>query len=109
MGVKNSLIEDDDANYSMVYATFGYSRLVGCSDYYVSSMGVVYHRVRSSGIFKVVKGFLSSRGYITVRVCGKSLLVHRLVYEHFGGGCYGQVYHIDGDKLNNHIDNLGGR
>lgn len=57
-----------------------------------------------------LKARINSRGYLAVRLCGKTKMVHRLVAEYF---CNYQpdshndvVNHIDGDKLNNHYSNL---
>lgn len=50
----------------------------------------------------------STSGYMRTRCGGRKHLVHRIVYEmHFGQIPDGmQIDHIDGDKLNNRIENL---
>lgn len=57
-----------------------------------------------------LKTRINSRGYETVRLSGKTKMIHRLVAEYF---CNYQpnsdkdvVNHIDGNKLNNHFSNL---
>ena len=48
------------------------------------------------------------QGYLTISVQGKQKFIHRLVWEEFNGvipkGL--QINHKDGNKSNNHIDNL---
>lgn len=48
------------------------------------------------------------RGYLTVRAAGKPVFAHRLVYAwHHGEAPEGVlVRHLDGDRHNNHPDNL---
>lgn len=45
-------------------------------------------------------------GYHRVNIENKRYSVHRLIYEAFKGPIKGQIDHIDGNKANNHIDNL---
>jgi hypothetical protein len=49
----------------------------------------------------------STKKYIRVGVCGKSLLAHRVCWAiHFGSWPAGDIDHIDGDGTNNSINNL---
>lgn len=52
--------------------------------------------------------YLSDRGYPRVTLGRRSVAVHRLVAQHFIPNPHGhrEVNHLDGDKKNNHIDNL---
>lgn len=52
--------------------------------------------------------FRDSKGYERVKVGGKTLYLHRLVWEdHFGEIPKGfHIHHIDGDKTNNEVSNL---
>ena len=47
-------------------------------------------------------------GYVQVCVYGKKRYLHRVVWEAFNGPIPAglQVRHLDGDKRNNHLDNL---
>jgi HNH endonuclease len=51
---------------------------------------------------------VSKQRHITVRVGGKTYLLHRLLWEMFNGSIpVGHViHHIDGDAKNNRIENL---
>ena len=51
---------------------------------------------------------LNNRGYLSVVIRHKTYMVHRLVIQAFKPNPEGKpfVNHIDGNKLNNHIDNL---
>ena len=71
----------------------------------VSSFG----RIRSpKGV--VTQGSLTSQGYRKVGLCGQSWPVHRVIMIAFRGLPRNvnawQVNHRDGDKSNNHLDNL---
>lgn len=53
-------------------------------------------------------GWLNSSGYLQVEVEGSNKMLHRIIYEmHFGEIPLGfQIDHIDGNPLNNRIENL---
>jgi hypothetical protein len=72
----------------------------------VSDLGRV-RRQKSNGE-SIKLGTIGKNGYRVITVFGRSEYVHRLVADHFcekpeGSQC---VNHKDGDKLNNHADNL---
>jgi hypothetical protein len=80
--------------------------------YWVSSEGRV---ATERGHFKELTPFLQSAGYqqIFLRRKNKNVqrgykrfLLHRLVADHFLAGTGSQVNHINGNKKDNHIENL---
>lgn len=75
--------------------------------YSVSSCG----RVRNNKTQKILKGKLTSGGYheycLTINGKKVSILAHRLVYAtFFPNEKLITINHIDGNKLNNHLNNL---
>lgn len=73
-------------------------------EYQVSNYG----RVKNLSKGRILKGHKTNRGYIQVELHGKVLVVHRLVAQAFIPNPQDkpQVNHIDGNKTNNHINNL---
>lgn len=68
--------------------------------------------IRSIRSGKLLKPYINHNGYYKVHLCGNgidaTLFVHRLVAGSFLGECpheY-QVNHVDGNKLNNAVQNL---
>lgn len=57
---------------------------------------------------KIIKQSVTKEGYARVKLNGKQFYVHRLVAIYFieNDGIKPEVNHIDGNKLNNKIDNL---
>ena len=55
-----------------------------------------------------VAGTIRSAGGIAIRIQGQTLQAHRLAWLHHHGflNCGMQIIHIDGDKMNNRINNL---
>lgn len=53
-----------------------------------------------------MKPIASSNGYWMLRVNNKKMLAHRIILEAFKGKSDLTVDHIDGNKLNNSLDNL---
>ena len=49
---------------------------------------------------------LTDKGYLRSSVSGKSYRVHRLVFLYHHGYMPNQVDHIDGNRMNNRIENL---
>lgn len=55
---------------------------------------------------KTIAGSLSANGYKTVHLGGKIYMAHRIVYMMQHGKLPDRLDHIDGNKLNNRIENL---
>jgi hypothetical protein len=51
-------------------------------------------------------GFVGNRGYVLIVVNGKQRMAHRLVWLMHGKELPEMLDHIDGDQLNNRIENL---
>ena len=63
---------------------------------------------RGSGVtVGFVAGGISELGYRRIRVKRKKYMAHRLIWMYFNGSFpSGEIDHVDGDKLNNRIENL---
>ena len=70
-------------------------------NYLVSNTGNVANKKTQ----KILNGTFRN-GYKRVTIGNKVYSVHILVYETFKGAVHGVIDHIDGNKLNNNIDNL---
>lgn len=66
--------------------------------------GTIYREFKTK--CKLIKPIVGSRGYCKISVNGNNMLVHRLIMEAFHGKSDLTVDHIDGNKLNNSLDNL---
>ena len=53
-----------------------------------------------------VAGSVTEKGYCRIRLLNKGIRAHRLAFLYVYGYMPKEVDHIDGDKLNNKIDNL---
>ena len=87
-----------------------WKKVKGFDGYEVSNLS----RVRSSkgNVSRILKQSLAGKGYCKIILRqnnkGKNVFVHRLVCEYFKDNYSKKcvVNHIDGDKLNNSLDNL---
>lgn len=66
--------------------------------------GTIYREFKTK--CKLIKPIAGSHGYCTIRINGNNMLAHRLIMEAFRGKSDLTVDHIDGNKLNNSLDNL---
>lgn len=51
-------------------------------------------------------GYINNTGYWQIRINGTDYLEHRLIWAYFNGDEQSYIDHIDGDPLNNSIENL---
>ena len=72
--------------------------------YIVSDTGLIW-AIKKDGL-KLKKQHISPKGYRKTNIDKVPLLVHRIVMEAFKGKSDLTVDHIDGNKLNNSLDNL---
>ena len=72
--------------------------------YIVSDTGLIWV-IKKDGL-KLKKQRITPKGYKTTNIDKVPLLVHRIVMEAFKGKSDLTVDHIDGNKLNNSLDNL---
>lgn len=104
----------------------GDSVLKKCNpDYYIIINNTMYHRshkygkpekeldenifcIKNNMIFRKMKIYKNNVGYNAVKISGKHLYVHRLVYRTFVGVIPSnmEINHIDHDKDNNSLENL---
>jgi hypothetical protein len=81
-------------------------------DFYISANGTLHSVLRSTGKTNTVSGSVNSAGYIIVQLRSngkrKVVLLHRLVAEAYIPNPHNKptVNHIDGNKLNNAVNNL---
>jgi len=84
------------------------SCLAGIETAFVYDDGVLRNRVQrnSRALLGGVAGFVNNAGYRAVSFRYKQLLVHRIVFAMHCGYLPEMIDHIDGNKLNNRIENL---
>ena len=80
---------------------------------YITSTGQVFSYVKESMNIKELKQQLSRDGYyvldLKIKGIRKKFKIHRLVYEYYGKNVLSPaqvIAHLDGNKINNRIDNL---
>lgn len=73
-------------------------------DYTITKKGEIVNNKTN----RILKPQLNGKGYLRVTICGKRQFVHRLVAQKYISNPYNlpQVNHIDGNKLNNNVENL---
>jgi len=68
--------------------------------------GHLYKKLRAGNLAKKPSGTRSSSGYIAIKIEGKLYLAHRAIYILHHQTLPKYIDHIDGNRSNNHIDNL---
>lgn len=78
------------------------------SELIVDPVDGIISRKFHNGEFRSNIGTPNNAGYMVIRMNGKTLLAHRIIYSHFHGPIpdWLQIDHIDGNPKNNKIDNL---
>jgi len=70
--------------------------------------GSLYYKIQTSPNSKIGKkvGSLTNRGYLSTTIKSKFYLIHRVIFFMFYGYLPKNLDHIDGNRLNNKIENL---
>lgn len=69
--------------------------------------GNFYRKVKTSNRAKLGKvGHTGNSGYQIITICNKQHLAHRLAWMYVHGSLPSMIDHIDGNRLNNKIENL---
>lgn len=79
-------------------------RKLSLEDYEITKDGNVINKHTG----RILKGQPNAKGYLRVSIGGKLMFIHRLVAEKYvpNPDNKEQINHIDGNKLNNSVDNL---
>lgn len=105
----NSLIEiwKDIPNYEGLYQASNLGRIRSL-DHKVMKKSLSGELIVNQYKGKILKGWVQNTGYLTVSLSNKKYSVHRLIATTFLEQEKGKniVNHIDGNKLNNNVNNL---
>ena len=76
-------------------------------EYFITKEGRIYSKLKEKGL-RELRPHVNNRGYMVITIRKKCYKIHRLVAENFLPKIDGKpvVNHIDGDKLNNNVNNL---
>ena len=79
------------------------------NDLYEYKNGELYYKKVLFGSTKKVGdkvGYIAKSGYMSTKIYQKSYLIHRLIYMMHNGNLPKYIDHLDGNPLNNRIENL---
>ena len=90
-----------------------FKKVLGFDNYEISNLGRVKSLIRktpgtNTSVENFLKGCVSKNGYYIFKIDGKSKLQHRMIAQAFIPNKLNKkcVNHIDGNRLNNSIENL---
>jgi hypothetical protein len=104
--MKTTEIWMDLPNFEGLYKISSHGRVLSCPRKIISKQGKTVKNTKE----RYLKPELHTSGYLRVKLSKdgitKNMRVHYLVYTTFTGEkC--KVKHLDGDKMNNRLENLG--
>lgn len=67
---------------------------------------LIWKKTRSMAKAGFPAGWIEKNGYVSTNLNGTRYRVHRLIFMFFNGYCPEFIDHIDGNKINNRIENL---
>lgn len=82
--------------------------MIDIKDIYEYRDGSLFWKVANSNVVKIGDraGYTTKHGYRKVMINGKQLYEHRVIFFMHNGYMPKEIDHIDGNKLNNKIENL---
>ena len=80
------------------------AKLLSLNDYEITKEGIIINKISNH----IIKPQKNSKGYLRVILGKKKYFIHRLVAGKYipNPNNFPQVNHIDGNKLNNNVNNL---
>lgn len=82
-----------------------WKEIINHPNYEVNELGEIKNKIKN----KILKPFITTNGYLRIRISNKiAFQVHKIIALYFidNPNNFSEVNHIDGNKLNNSINNL---